>query len=131
MRLRNTVLHQKCRVQFISSFSSGSQVSGTRIVIANEISHAFRNLQTPYAELSVAPLNGKQLRPLVCFVPLFGPLSEQGCIIQCSHGAIHVSVASNCSEFRRLPPSCTFTSLLSRSHSNGSLFFLSVLIPCA
>lgn len=66
-----------------SPFSSGSQVSGTRIVVPYEISHAFQNLPTPYAEWSVAPLNGEQLRPLVCFVPLCGPLSEQRCIIQC------------------------------------------------
>lgn len=66
-----------------ASCSSGSQASGTRRVIPNEISCAFRNLHTPYAERSVAPLNGKQLYPLVCFVPLFGPLSEQRHGIRC------------------------------------------------
>lgn len=66
-----------------ASCSSGSQASGTRIVVPNEIARAFRNLHTPYAERSVAPLNGKQLCPLVCFVPLFGPLSEQRRRIQC------------------------------------------------
>lgn len=88
MKLRNTVLHQKMEriIHLIfqsDPFSSGSQVSGTKIVVPNEISRAFQNLHTPYAEQSVSVLNGKQLCPLVCFVPLFCPLSEERCIIQC------------------------------------------------
>lgn len=78
-KMENTI-----HLMFLSGpFSSGPQVSGTRIVTPNEVSHTFWNLHTPYAETSVAPLNGKQLCPLVCFVPLFGPSSEQRCIIQC------------------------------------------------
>lgn len=81
-----------------ASCSSGSQASGTRIVIPNEIACAFRNLHTPYAERSVAPLNGKQLCPLVCFVPLFGPLSEQRCWIQ---RFLHCESSWGHSRFRR------------------------------
>lgn len=104
-------LQQKWRVRSTSSFSQPHAHLAPRLLEQEESfqmrSRAFRNLHTPYAERSVAPLNGKQLRPLVCFVPLFGPLSEQRRGIRCLlhrefSGAIHVSV--DCSEFGRLAP---------------------------
>lgn len=72
------------RLIYLNGYSGvGGHLQFTLQIHLRSISHAFQNLPTPYAEWSVAPLNGEQLRPLVCFVPLCGPLSEQRCIIQC------------------------------------------------
>lgn len=113
-------------------FSSGPQVSGTRIVTPNKISHVYQNLHTPYTEQSVAPLNGEQLHPLIWFVPLFGPSSEQRFIMQ---SFLHCEFSRGHSCFccqllfgiQKTIPNCTSASLIEPKPFWGLPFFPSAL----